>query len=96
MQRLSIVANIIRAGRVWIPESMVNKGYVRDWAEGMVSQVCAFPDSTHDDFVDALSQGLRWLRDAGFLNIDPPPREDYDEEDYADANPRKRVNPYAV
>jgi predicted phage terminase large subunit-like protein len=96
IQRLSIVANIIRAGRVWVPESSINKGYVRDWAEGAVSQICAFPESTHDDFVDALSQGLRWLRDAGFLNIDPPPREEWDDDDYADANPKKRVNPYAV
>jgi predicted phage terminase large subunit-like protein len=50
VQRLSIVANIIRAGRVWVPESMNRKGYVRDWAEGMVSQVCSFPNTDHDDF----------------------------------------------
>jgi predicted phage terminase large subunit-like protein len=50
VQRLSIVANIIRAGRVWVPESSVRKGYVRDWAEGMVSQVCSFPNTDHDDF----------------------------------------------
>jgi len=96
VQRLSIVANIIRAGRVWVPESSMNKGYVRDWAEGAISQICAFPDATHDDYVDAMTQALRWLRDAGFLNIDPAPREDYDEEDYIDANPQPRVNPYAV
>jgi predicted phage terminase large subunit-like protein len=54
VQRLSIVANIIRAGRVWVPESTNRKGYVRDWAEGMVSQVCSFPNTDHDDFcVDA-------------------------------------------
>lgn len=98
MQRLSIVANIIRAGRVWIPESSVNKGYVRDWAEGMVSQVCAFPETTHDDFVDALTQSLRYLRDAGWLNIDPPPPETYDEDDVIDAGweHRRKENPYAV
>ena len=95
VQRLSIVANIIRAGRVWVPESSVNKGYVRDWAEGAISQICAFPDATHDDYVDALTQALRWLRDAGFLNIDPPPRDDYDPEDLIDANPVQRGNPYA-
>jgi predicted phage terminase large subunit-like protein len=50
VQRLSIVANIIRAGRVWVPESSVRKGYVRDWAEGMISQVCSFPNTDHDDF----------------------------------------------
>ena len=98
-QRLSIVANIIKAGRVWVPESGVKKGFVRDWAEGMVSQICAFPDTVHDEFVDCISQGLRYLRDAGWISIDPPPREDYDEDDYIDAmefNKRNKVNPYGA
>ncbi len=94
VQRLSIVANIIRAGRVWVPESSVRKGYVRDWAEGMISQVCSFPNTDHDDFCDAMSQALRYLRDAGFLNIDPIPDE-LDEDDYIDAGQRRKVNPYA-
>jgi predicted phage terminase large subunit-like protein len=95
VQRLSIVANIIAHGRVWIPESSVRRGYVRDWAEGFVSQICSFPEATHDDYVDACTQALRYLRDAGMLEIDPRP---YDpSEDYADAYEYKeRVNPYAV
>lgn len=95
-QRLSIVSNIIKAGRVWVPESGVKKGYVRDWAEGMVTQVCSFPETVHDDFVDALSQGLRYLRDAGWISIDAPPREDYDDDDVYDAGIRKGENPYAM
>jgi predicted phage terminase large subunit-like protein len=97
-QRLNIISNIIKAGRVWIPESSNRKGYVRDWAEGMVSQICSFPETTHDDFCDSMSQALRYLRDAGWLNIDPPPNEDYDDEDVIDAGweHRKRENPYAV
>jgi len=98
-QRLSIVSNIIRAGRVWVPESGLRKGYVRDWAEGMVSQICAFPETAHDEFVDCISQGLRYLRDAGWISIDPPPRDDYDEDDYIDAmefNKRTKVNPYGA
>ena len=101
-QRLSIVANIIRAGRVWVPESSQRKGFVRDWAEGMVSQICSFPEGTvHDEFVDCISQGLRYLRDAGWISIDAPPRDDYDEDDIYDAeefNKRAqgKINPYAV
>jgi len=95
IQRLSIVSNIIKAGRVWIPESSKRKGFVRDWAEGMVSQVCSFPDTAHDDFVDAMSQALRYLRDAGWLTIDFP-REWVDEDDYIDAGHRNRENPYAA
>lgn len=100
VQRLSIVANIIKAGRVWVPESSVTKGYVKDWAEGMVSQICSFPEGTvHDEFVDCISQGLRYLRDAGWVSIDAPPREEIEAEDISDAeifNMKKRGNPYAV
>ena len=99
VQRLSIVANIIKAGRVWVPESSNRKGYVRDWAEGMVSQICSFPEGTvHDEFVDCISQGLRYLRDAGWISIDMLPRPDIEPEDISDAeifNKRKRGNPYA-
>ena len=94
IQRLSIVANIIKAGRVYVPESSTRPGYVRDWAEAMVTQICSVPTVDHDDFVDAFSQALRYLRDAGWLSIDPPPPDDYDPEDYVDAG-ITRTNPYA-
>ena len=96
VQRLNIVSNIIARGRVWIPESDARKGYVKDWAEGFVSQICSFPSTTHDDYVDACTQALRYLRDAGWLEIDPPPEEDYDEDDYIDSGRQRRVNPYAI
>lgn len=96
IQRLNIVSNIISRGRVWIPESSRRKGYVRDWAEGFVSQICAFPATTHDDFVDTATQALRYLRDAGWLEIDPPPQDDWDEDDYVDTGRKRRENPYAV
>ena len=95
-QRLNIVSNIIAMGRVWIPESSNNKGYVKDWAEGMVSQVCSFPESAHDDYVDAMTQALRYLRDSGWLDIDGPRPEAWDMDDYVDSGrSRKAVNPYA-
>jgi predicted phage terminase large subunit-like protein len=95
-QRLNIVSNIIAHGRVWIPESSKNKGYVKDWAEGMVSQVCSFPESAHDDYVDSMTQALRYLRDSGWLDIDGPAPEAYDEDDYADSGlAKKKGNPYA-
>jgi predicted phage terminase large subunit-like protein len=96
MQRLNIVSNVIARGRVWLPESSQRPGYVRDWAEGFVSQICSFPDCTHDDYVDACTQALRFLRDAGWIDIDPPPEEAWDEDDYVDSGMPKRQNPYAV
>jgi phage terminase large subunit-like protein len=100
IQRLSIVANIIRAGRVWVPESSVKKGYVKDWAEGMISQICSFPEGTvHDEFVDCISQGLRYMRDAGWVSIDGPPRDELEQEDITDAeifNMKTGGNPYSA
>lgn len=93
MTRLQITASIFSTGRVWLPESDRRKGFVKDWAEGFLSQICAFPDSTHDDYVDSATQAIRLLKDMGFLDINPEPRYD-DDDDLIEARP-KRVNPYA-
>ena len=95
VQRLNVVSNIIRAGRVYIPESLARAGQVRDWAETMLTQVCSFPEATRDDYVDALSQALRYLRDAGWIRIDFPTKQEIEDEDYADAG-QERVNPYSI
>jgi predicted phage terminase large subunit-like protein len=94
MQRLQITASIFATGRVWLPESSVRKGYVKDWCEGFLSQICSFPDSTHDDYVDSATQAIRLMKDMGFLDINPEPRYD-DDDDYAYTR-KERVNPYAV
>ncbi len=94
MTRLQITASIFTTGRVWLPESSVKQGYVKDWAEGFLSQLCSFPDSQHDDYVDSTTQAIRLLKDMGFLDINPEPRYD-DEDDYLEVQP-KRVNPYAA
>ena len=91
MQRLQIAATALAARRVWLPESSVRKGYVRDWVEPMLSQLCSFPDSAHDDFVDMFSQAMRYLMDAGFIEINPPPRDD---DDYLVDPKGKKGNPY--
>jgi len=94
MTRLQITASIFTTGRVWLPESSVRSGYVKDWAEGFLSQICSFPDSAHDDYVDSTTQAIRLLKDMGFLDINPEPRYD-DDDDYLEVQP-KRVNPYAA
>jgi len=97
VQRLNIVSNIIARGRVWIPESDNRKGYVKSWAEGFVSQICSFPEAAHDDFVDACTQALRYLRDSGWIDIDGAPPEPYDDDDYADSQAGKpKGNPYSM
>lgn len=92
-QRLNIVAPIIKRGRVYVPESTVKPGFVRDWVEPLISQLCSFPEVRHDDLVDATTQALRILRDMGFLDIDPVYN---DESLYVDETKPKRYNPYAA
>lgn len=97
MQRLQITASIFTSGRVWLPESGQRKGFVRDWCEGFLSQLCSFPDSAHDDYVDSATQAMRFLKDTGWLDIDPPPPEEDEYDDYLrEIGHQKKVNPYAV
>ena len=79
---------------MWLPESESRPNMVKSWAEGFLSQICSFPDSAHDDYVDTTTQVLRILKDMGWLDIDPPPM--YDDDDYADYTQPRRVNPYAA
>lgn len=93
-QRLNVVSPIIASGRVYVPESDHRTGFVKDWAEPLISQVCAFPEVRHDDLVDSTSQALRILRDMGWLEIDPTPEDDRD--DYVDEPTKRHSNPYAA
>lgn len=90
--RLNIVSNIIARGRVYLPESSHTPGVARDWVRPFLTQVCAFPNASHDDYVDALTQALRVLRDMGLIGIDPVSSDDYE---YDEDRPVK-VNPYAA
>ena len=48
---------------------------------------------------NCISQGLRYLRDAGWIGIDAPPRDEIEPEDISDAeiyNMKQKVNPYAA
>jgi len=90
MMRLNIVAPLVERGRVYLPESEVTKGEPRDWVQPFLNQVCAFPEVRNDDYVDTMTQVLRFLRDAGFINIDPLPDDEFDEDER-----QPRVNPYA-
>lgn len=91
--RLNLVSPLIAKGLMYLPESDQREGMVRSWVEPFLNQVCSFPEGRHDDFVDALTQGLRLLRDMGFLTLDYL----YDNsEDYIDETKPRNINPYAI
>lgn len=39
------------------------------WAKNVIQEVSQIPNGTHDDYADAVSQGLLTLRDEGFLQL---------------------------
>lgn len=94
VQRLHAVSHLILNGRVYIPESAKVPGEPRTWATDFVTQICVFPNSLHDDYVDTATQALSLLRDQSWLSVDPEEEDD----DYYDSERKKKksVNPYAA
>ena len=95
VQRMNIVAPLIAKGKVFVPEDPDKPDEVAPWAKKFIRQVCSFPEAKgHDDYCDALSQGLRVLRDSGWLQLDPLPDRDFRHAD--EIASRKVYNPYAA
>ena len=71
MARLNSVADIIRSGLVWVPETR--------WAEELVEEVAAFPFARNDDLVDSTVMALMRFRQGGFIRL---PTDEPDEITY--------------
>lgn len=59
MARLYSVQHLFSEEMVYAPD--------RNWADLVITQCAAFPKAKHDDIVDTVSQGLRYLRSTGLL-----------------------------
>ena len=59
--RLNAVADIVRGGKVWIPDTW--------WARELVEQIAQFPNGSHDDDVDTTSMALMRFRQGGYLTL---------------------------
>lgn len=59
----------IRDGFVWAPAITQDNGQLwpRAWAEDLMQEAASFPKGRHDDGVDAMVQGLIWLRKRGLV-----------------------------
>jgi predicted phage terminase large subunit-like protein len=59
--RLNSVSDLFASGKVWAPETR--------WAEEVMEEMAAFPNSDHDDLVDSSTQALIRFRKGGFLRL---------------------------
>lgn len=60
--RVNSVADIFASGKVWAPR--------KRWAEEVIEEIAAFPNSDHDDLVDSTTQALIRFRKGGFIRLD--------------------------
>jgi predicted phage terminase large subunit-like protein len=65
--RVNSVSDLFASGKVWAPR--------KRWAEEVIEEMAAFPNSDHDDLVDSSTQALIRFRKGGFLRLQS------DEED---------------
>lgn len=56
--RVYSIQHLFAEGMIYAPE--------RAWAEEAITEMQYFPKGAHDDLTDAISQGIRFLRDSGW------------------------------
>jgi predicted phage terminase large subunit-like protein len=59
--RLNAVTDLFASGKVWAPR--------KRWAEEVIEEIAAFPNSDHDDLVDSSTQALLRFRKGGFIPL---------------------------
>jgi predicted phage terminase large subunit-like protein len=67
MVRINSVSDLFASGKVWAPATR--------WADELMEEMAAFPNSDHDDLVDSSTQALIRFRKGGFIRLQT------DEED---------------
>jgi len=68
ISRVNSVSDLFASGKVWAPR--------KRWAEEVIEEIAAFPNSDHDDLVDSTTQALLRFRRGGFV---PLPSDEPDE-----------------
>lgn len=66
LTRLHLVSPLWPHGRVWAPESELNPGKFKSWADPVISQVCSYLGEgsiDRDDLLDTTTQALRYFMD---------------------------------
>ena len=66
--RVNAITDLFSSGKVWAPKTR--------WAEEVVEELAAFPNSEHDDLVDSTSQALIRFRKGGFIKLHSDEEDD--------------------
>ncbi len=61
ISRVNSVSDLFASGKIWCPRTR--------WAEEVMEEMAAFPNSDHDDLVDSSTQALIRFRKGGFLRL---------------------------
>jgi predicted phage terminase large subunit-like protein len=69
--RLNSVTDLFASGKVWAPGTR--------WADEVMEEMAAFPNSDHDDLVDSSTQALIRFRKGGFISL---PSDEQDEPQF--------------
>jgi predicted phage terminase large subunit-like protein len=66
--RINSVSDLFASGKVWAPRTR--------WAEEVIEEMAAFPNSEHDDLVDSSTQALIRFRKGGFVRLESDEQDD--------------------
>jgi predicted phage terminase large subunit-like protein len=66
--RINSVSDLFASGKVWAPRTR--------WAEEVMEEMAAFPNSDHDDLVDSSTQALIRFRKGGFIRLETDEKDD--------------------
>ena len=66
--RINSVSDLFASGKVWAPSTR--------WAEEVIEEMAAFPNSEHDDLVDSSTQALIRFRKGGFIRLDSDEKDE--------------------
>lgn len=61
ISRVNSVSDLFASGKIWCPPTR--------WAEEVMEEMAAFPNSDHDDLVDSTTQALIRFRKGGFIRL---------------------------
>lgn len=81
--RAHAVSPLFQNGLIWAPKH-------KKWAKEVIEECRTFPTGAHDDYVDATTQAVLWMRNGSFLVPSDAPWQQVAESDIVDRQRQRR------